>query len=68
VYTARPANAAEARARRLARFVVSAPPAEVLAVPVAETNVVYPMTLDMRWPWAGDVAGVSSGISADGAI
>jgi uncharacterized protein (DUF2126 family)/transglutaminase-like putative cysteine protease len=68
VYTARPANAAEARARRLARFVVSAPPAEVLAVPVAEVNVVYPMTLDMRWPVGGDVAGVSSGISADGAI
>jgi uncharacterized protein (DUF2126 family)/transglutaminase-like putative cysteine protease len=50
VYRSRPANAAEARERRLERFVVSDPPSGRMVAPVKETNPVYPMTLDLRWP------------------
>ena len=50
VHTTRPANAAEARERRLQRFVVSSPSAKPLTVPPEEHNPVFPMTLDLRWP------------------
>ena len=53
VHTERAANAEEARARRLERFVVAAPPSESAALPVAESNGVFPMTLDLRWPAPG---------------
>ncbi len=50
VHTTRPANATEARARRLQRFVVSDRGPEPIATPPAESNPVFPMTLDLRWP------------------
>jgi len=50
IYPARPADAEEARARRLERFVVSDPPVEPLPLPEQEHNPIYPMTLDLRWP------------------
>ena len=53
VHTARPADAAEARARRLQRFVISDPPVGPAATPILETNKVFPMTLDLRWPAPG---------------
>jgi uncharacterized protein (DUF2126 family)/transglutaminase-like putative cysteine protease len=46
----RPADAAEARERRLRRFVVTAPPEGVIAIPPLEDNPIFPMTLDLRWP------------------
>ena len=49
VYAKRPADATEATARRLQRFVVSPPPDEAINLPESETNPVFPMTLDMRW-------------------
>jgi uncharacterized protein (DUF2126 family)/transglutaminase-like putative cysteine protease len=49
VHTKRPADATEATARRLQRFVVSPPPDEPIDSPETETNPVFPMTLDMRW-------------------
>ncbi|SNT41164.1 Uncharacterized conserved protein, DUF2126 family [Granulicella rosea] len=55
-HTTRPADAAEAKARRMERFQVSDAPSEAAKAPAAETNPVFPMTLDMRWPVAeGDV-------------
>jgi uncharacterized protein (DUF2126 family) len=65
IYTARPVNAAEARERRLQRFVVSAPPFEPLLAPKEEKNPLFPMTLDLRWPApretvGGDVKGLTS--------
>ena len=53
VHTTRPATAAEARARRLARFLVEQPPAEPMETPKNEANPVFPMTLDLRWPAPG---------------
>jgi uncharacterized protein (DUF2126 family) len=53
VYTARPSDAAEAKKRRLERFVVSDPPVGPIATPMAEVNRVFPMTLDLRWPEPG---------------
>ena len=50
VHTTRPTDAAEARERRLQRFVVSRPSADPIAAPAEEHNPVFPMTLDMRWP------------------
>ena len=58
-HTTRPANAVEARARRLERFVVSAPPTEPMVVPEAETNPIFPMTLDLRWPAPGGTPALS---------
>jgi uncharacterized protein (DUF2126 family) len=56
VHTTRPSNAAEAKARRLERFVVSPPPTQAVQLPAAENNPEFPMTLDMRWvsPYASD--------------
>jgi uncharacterized protein (DUF2126 family) len=49
-YTARPLNATEAADRRRQRFQVSVPPPEPIAVPDQETNLIFPMTLDLRFP------------------
>jgi len=50
LYDGRPANAEEAEARRNERFQVAQTlPADV-AIPVAEVNPVFPMTLDLRLP------------------
>jgi uncharacterized protein (DUF2126 family) len=59
IYTARPANAAEAEERRRARFVVSAP-LESTTIPEPEKNSVFPMTLDLRWPAPGKNAGLDT--------
>jgi uncharacterized protein (DUF2126 family) len=56
IYTARPANAAEAKERRLERFEVSAAGAGAMEVPEEETNPVFPMTLDLRRPAPGATA------------
>ena len=49
-HTTRPADAAEAHARRLRRFVTEPLPAEAATIPTPEANPVFPMTLDLRWP------------------
>jgi uncharacterized protein (DUF2126 family)/transglutaminase-like putative cysteine protease len=53
IYTTRPANATEARERRLKRFQVNEPPSGPIAAPANELNPVFPMTLDLRWPAPG---------------
>src|SRR5271166_6125448 len=50
VYTARPANAAEAEGRRRDRFQTPTPPPGPMQAPEEETNPIYPMTLDLRVP------------------
>ncbi len=50
VHTTRPANATEARERRLERFQVSTSTHDVVPTPAEEHNPVFPMTLDLRWP------------------
>jgi uncharacterized protein (DUF2126 family)/transglutaminase-like putative cysteine protease len=52
IFTTRPANAVEARERRLMRFQGSEAPGPV-AVPPEEINPIFPMTLDLRWPAPG---------------
>ena len=49
-YASRPADAAEASERRLRRFVAIAPPEGIIAAPPLESNPIFPMTLDLRWP------------------
>jgi len=56
VYSARPRNATEAADRRQQRFQVSGPPSEPMAVPEEETNLIFPMTLDLRFPPPGKPA------------
>jgi len=55
-YTARPLNATEAADRRRQRFQVSVPPPEPIAVPEEEANLIFPMTLDLRFPPPGKPA------------
>jgi len=55
-YTARPLNATEAADRRRQRFQVSVPPPEPIAVPEEEANLIFPMTLDLRFPPPGKQA------------
>jgi uncharacterized protein (DUF2126 family) len=55
-YTALPVNAAEAADRRRQRFQVSGPPPGPIAVPEQETNLIFPMTLDLRFPPPGKQA------------
>jgi uncharacterized protein (DUF2126 family) len=50
IYTSRPANANEAKDRRLARFQISTEIPHPMAAPEDETNPVFPMTLDLRRP------------------
>ena len=52
-YTARPANATEAEDRCRQRFQISSPPPGLIAVPEEETNPIFPMTLDLRFPPPG---------------
>jgi uncharacterized protein (DUF2126 family) len=52
-YTASPVNATEAADRRRQRFQVSGPPPEPIAIPEEETNPIFPMTLDLRFPPPG---------------
>src|ERR1022692_2770513 len=52
-YTARPGNATEAEDRRRQRFQVSGPPPGPIAVPEEETNPIFPVTLDLRFPSPG---------------
>jgi uncharacterized protein (DUF2126 family) len=55
-YAARPVNATEAADRRRQRFQVSSPPPGPIAVPEQETNLIFPMTLDLRFPPPGKQA------------
>lgn len=50
LYSARPANAAEAAERRQQRFQVSDPPPGLMTAPPEENNLIFPMTLDLRLP------------------
>jgi uncharacterized protein (DUF2126 family) len=52
-YTARPVNATEAANRRRQRFQRSDPAPGIMAVPEEETNPIFPMTLDLRFPPPG---------------
>jgi uncharacterized protein (DUF2126 family) len=56
-YPGLPANAAEAASRRRERFVVVEPPSGRMPVPPPETNPVFPMTLDLRWPMKTEAGG-----------
>jgi uncharacterized protein (DUF2126 family) len=49
-YTARPVNATEAANRRRQRFQKTDPTPGLMAVPEEETNLIFPMTLDLRFP------------------
>jgi uncharacterized protein (DUF2126 family) len=52
-YTARPVNATEAANRRRQRFQKSDPTPGLMAAPEEETNPIFPMTLDLRFPSPG---------------
>jgi len=52
-YSARPVNATEAANRRRQRFQRSDPAPGIMAVPEEETNPIFPMTLDLRFPPPG---------------
>lgn len=56
LYPALPATAAEAEARRKERFQVNPTPVGPAVVPEEEINPVFPITLDMRIPQAGQPA------------
>jgi uncharacterized protein (DUF2126 family) len=47
-YTGRPENTTEAADRRRERFQPSGPTPAGMAVPVEETNPIFPITLDLR--------------------
>ena len=61
MYEKRPANAAEAAARRAERFQRVDAPSGPMAAPEAETNAVFPMTLDLRMPAPGEKRPASAG-------
>jgi len=50
LYTARPANSAEAEGRRRERFQVSSLALTPMVAPDDETNTIFPLTLDLRTP------------------
>jgi uncharacterized protein (DUF2126 family)/transglutaminase-like putative cysteine protease len=52
-YTARPMSTTEAADRRRQRFQISCPPPGPITVPKEETNPIFPMTLDLRFPPPG---------------
>jgi uncharacterized protein (DUF2126 family)/transglutaminase-like putative cysteine protease len=56
VHTTRPADAAEARARRLQRFQAATRTGERVKTPANENNPIFPMTLDLRWPSPTELA------------
>ena len=60
IYTTRPVDAAEAMRRRRQRFEVGVPSPGVVATPPEETNPIFPLTLDLRWP-APAGAGATTG-------
>jgi uncharacterized protein (DUF2126 family)/transglutaminase-like putative cysteine protease len=60
-HVTRPANANEARERRLQRFQISTPPSDPANAPPEENNPIFPMTLDMRWPSPAEKAEVDAG-------
>jgi uncharacterized protein (DUF2126 family)/transglutaminase-like putative cysteine protease len=60
LYPARPANAAEAEARRKERFQIGPVSGFSVAIPEVETNPLFPMTLDMRLPSSGPSAATPS--------
>jgi uncharacterized protein (DUF2126 family)/transglutaminase-like putative cysteine protease len=53
LYPGRPANAAEAEERRRERFQVDNTSRSLTSMPEAETNPLFPMTLDLRLPGIG---------------
>ena len=53
LYTGRPLNETEAAERRQQRFQESDPPPGAIAVPVEESNPIFPTTLDLRFPPPG---------------
>jgi uncharacterized protein (DUF2126 family) len=61
VYEKRPVNAAEAEARRSERFERVDAPSGPMAAPEAETNAVFPMTLDLRIPAPGEKREMTAG-------
>jgi uncharacterized protein (DUF2126 family) len=58
LYARRPANAVEADERRRERFHVSDGAPGTAAMPLDETNTIFPMTLDLRLPAPGENAEV----------
>jgi uncharacterized protein (DUF2126 family)/transglutaminase-like putative cysteine protease len=50
MHQTRPADANEARERRLQRFQIATTPSEPVPTPPEENHSIFPMTLDMRWP------------------
>jgi uncharacterized protein (DUF2126 family) len=52
-YTSRPANSAEAEARRLERFQASGHTPGPMAVPEQQSDPIFPLTLDLRRPVSG---------------
>ena len=48
LYPARPANVAEAEARRTERFLITSAEPKPMAVPDEEANLMFPLTLDLR--------------------
>jgi uncharacterized protein (DUF2126 family)/transglutaminase-like putative cysteine protease len=61
IYTTRPANAAEARERRLKRFEVNQPDLGAIRLPADERNPIFPLTLDLRWPASAHTELLESG-------
>jgi uncharacterized protein (DUF2126 family)/transglutaminase-like putative cysteine protease len=49
LYSARPANSAEAGNRRMERFQIAPPEFIPMAAPEEEPNRIFPCTLDLRW-------------------
>ncbi len=52
VYAARPADAAEAEARRAERFEAGSHTSGLMILPDEDVNPYFPATLDLRWPTA----------------
>ena len=50
LYSTRPVNAGEAEARRTERFQKLNPQPGSVSLPADETNPLFPVTLDLRWP------------------
>ena len=50
LYSTRPVNAGEAETRRTERFQKLTPQPSSVSLPADETNLLFPMTLDLRWP------------------
>ena len=50
LYSTRPVNAGEAESRRSERFQKLNPQPSSVPLPADETNPLFPMTLDLRWP------------------